>query len=116
MRHRKRGRKFGREKNVRNALLRSLARSLILRGRIKTTEAKAKEIRPAVERLVTKGKSNTVASSREIFKRIPDKAVVKKLQSGLGPKYLDRKGGYTRIIRIGRRVSDQASMVYIEFV
>ena len=96
--------------------MRSLVRSLVLKDRIKTTEAKAKEIRPKVEKLVTTAKQNTVTSAREIFRNLPDKTAVKKLQTVLGPKYVDRKGGYTRIIRIGKRASDQAPMVYIEFV
>src|SRR3989338_9087022 len=116
MRHGKKGRKFGREKNVRKGLMRSSMRSLILKDRIKTTEAKAKEIRPKVERLVTRAKKNDVASIREILKTLPDTDAAKKLQKVLGPKYLDRKGGYNRIVKIGTRSSDQAPMVYIEFV
>ena len=116
MRHGKKGRKFGRERNVRKGLVRSLVRSLVLKERIKTTEAKAKEIRPKIERLVTKAKANTITSAREIFSQIPDKIAVKKLQAVLGPKYFDRKGGYTRIIKLGKRASDSAPMAYIEFV
>ena len=96
--------------------MRSLVRSLVLKDRIKTTEAKAKEIRPKVEKLVTRAKQNSVASAREILRTIPDKTAVKKLQSVIGPKYIDRKGGYTRIVKIGKRASDAAPMVYIEFV
>ena len=116
MRHLKQGRKFGRLRKVRKGLMRSLVRSLVLKERIRTTEAKAKEIRPKVERLVTKAKEGSIASRRVIFRSVPDKAVVKKLEGVLGPKYLSRKGGYTRIIKIGPRFSDQAPMVYIEFV
>ncbi|OGF68583.1 50S ribosomal protein L17 [Candidatus Giovannonibacteria bacterium RIFCSPLOWO2_02_FULL_45_14] len=116
MRHRKKGRKFGRVRKVRVALMRSLLRALILKEKIKTTEAKAKEIRPKVERLVTKAKNSGLAARRDILAILPDNISAKKLQTVLAPKYLDRKGGYTRIIKLGTRPSDRAPMALIEFV
>ena len=116
MRHRKKGRKFGRVRKVRVALIRSLLRALILKEKIKTTEAKAKEIRPKVERLLTKAKSKDISAKRDILKNLPDQEAVKKLQGVLAPKYLDRRGGYTRITKLGRRASDRAPMALIEFV
>lgn len=116
MRHRKKGRKFGRVRKVRRGFVRSLLRSLILKGRISTTQARAKEIRPLVERLVTKAKKNDLAGRREVFKRTGDADVVKKLFSEIATRYLDRSGGYTRITKLPPRKSDQAKMAIIEFV
>ena len=116
MRHRKKGRKFGRVRKVRVALMRSLLRSLILKEKIRTTEAKAREVRPKVERLVSKAKESGVAARRDILAILPDRPSAKKLQTVLAPKYLDRKGGYTRIIKLGARPSDRAQMALIEFV
>ncbi|MFA6404505.1 MAG: 50S ribosomal protein L17 [Candidatus Paceibacterota bacterium] len=116
MRHHSNTRKFGREKNQRAALLRSLARNLIRDGRIKTTLAKAKELRPMVEKMVTKAKVVTVASRRLISSRLRGVEETKKLFSELGPKYISRKGGYTRIIRMPNRDKDNSSMALIEFV
>src|SRR3989344_1749153 len=114
MRHRKKGRKFGRVRKVRVALMRSLLRALILKEKIKT--AKAKEIRPKVEQLVTKAKDKSLAARRGILSILPDNSCAKKLQTVLAPKYLDRRGGYTRIIKLGARPSDRAPMALIEFV
>ena len=116
MRHRKRGRKFGRVRKVRRALIHSLIHSLVLKEKIRTTTAKAKEIRPEAERLVTQAKRNPASSRREVLKKVSDKSLAKKLFSVLGPRYLDRPGGYTRIIKLGRRKSDNAPMAIIEFV
>jgi len=117
MRHHKAQRKFGRVKKVRTALLRSLMRELILRGRIKTTEAKAKEIRPLIEKLVTKARSGTVVSRRFVAKEFFNQdSVVKKLSSEIAPKYKGQSGGYTRIVKLPRRKSDGSSMATIEFV
>ncbi len=115
MRHHSSKKKFGREKNQRNALVASLVLSLIINEKIKTTETKAKAIRPVVEKMVTQGKTNSVASRRLLSSRIGDIAT-KKLVDVLGPKYKERKGGYTRIIKLGNRVSDRAPMAVIEFV
>jgi large subunit ribosomal protein L17 len=116
MRHHSNVRKFGREKTQRHALMRSLARNLIRDGRIKTTLAKAKETRPFVEKLVTTAKSGTVASRRLLSTRIQGAPEVKKLVDTIAPKYADRKGGYTRIVRMPTRDLDGAEMALIEFV
>ncbi len=116
MRHHNSIRKFGREKNQRHALLRSLARNLIRDQRIKTTLPKAKELRPFVEKLVTKAKVNTVATRRLLSTRIHGAPEVKKLVDTIAPKYADRKGGYTRIIRMPNRDLDGSEMALIEFI
>jgi len=116
MRHHSNVRKFGREKTQRHALMRSLARNLIRDGRIVTTLAKAKETRPFVEKLVTQAKSNTVASRRLLSTRIQGAPEVKKLVDDIAPKYMERKGGYTRIVRMPDRDLDNSQMALIEFV
>ncbi len=117
MRHHDNTRKFGREKNGRVALLRGLAASLIEHGRILTTEAKAKEIRPKVEKLVTKAKNPTLANRRLLLSGLyNNEAVVGKLIADIAPKYADRAGGYTRITKIVQRKSDGSPMALIEFV
>ena len=116
MRHSANTRKFGREKNQRHALLRSLARNLIRDSRIKTTLAKAKELRPFAEKLITKAKINSVASRRLIASRIHGSAETKKLFDAVAPKYKERHGGYTRIVRLPNRDLDGSPMAQIEFV
>jgi large subunit ribosomal protein L17 len=116
MRHHSNIRKFGREKTQRHALLRSLARNLIRDSRIKTTTAKAKELRPFVEKLVTTARVNTVASRRLVNSRLIGPAETKKLFDIIAPKYAKRAGGYTRIIRLPNRDLDGSSMSLIEFV
>ncbi len=116
MRHHGNIRKFGREKNQRQALMRSLARNLIRDSRITTTLAKAKELRPYVEKLVTKAKVATVASRRLLSTRIQGAPETKKLFDVVAPKYIDRKGGYIRIIRMPNRDLDNSQMAIIEFV
>jgi large subunit ribosomal protein L17 len=118
MRHHNNKRKFGRDKDQRDALLRSLALSLIVREKIKTTLPKAKELRPFVEKLVTKAKKqNDVARMRLIVSDLLNrKKETKKLFEVIAPKYLDRAGGYTRIVKLGVRKSDGAEMAQIEFV
>ena len=115
MRHHANTRKFGREKNQRHALLRSLARNLIRDERIRTTTAKAKELRPFVEKIVTEAKKGTMASRRLIGARLSPKAVGK-IFKDIAPKYKDRQGGYTRIIKTDIRKSDGAKMAIIELV
>ena len=115
MRHHNANRKFGRKKNQRVALLRSLAYSLALKGKIKTTEAKAKELRPYMEKLVTLGKKKTLASRRFIVGRVGVK-VAKKIVEELSPTYKERAGGYTRITKMISRTSDASPMAVIEFV
>ncbi len=117
MRHQVKGRKFNRVKKVRTALIRSLASNLILKEKIKTTEAKAKEIRPEVEKLVTKAKKDTLANRRLVIERIgQNKTVIAKLFNELGPRFKERHGGYLRIAKLGRRISDGSPMAIIEFV
>ena len=108
---------FNRSSNQYHALLRSLARSLILEERISTTEAKAKTVRPFVERLVTYAKKNTLASRRLAKMRLGDDAAVKKLFDSIGPRYAKRAGGYTRIVKRSKRGSNDArKLAYIAFV
>jgi len=116
MRHHSNVRKFGREKNQRRALMRSLARNLVRDGRIKTTTAKAKEVRPYVEKLVTKAKVGTVAARRLVDSRLMGTIETKKLFDVIAPKYKDRNGGYTRIVKLPNRDLDGAPMALIEFV
>jgi len=117
MRHSNNQRKFGRTKNARKALMKGLALSLIKREKILTTEAKAKEIRPYVEKLVTQAKNDSVYIKRLISAKLYDRKVeIKKLFEVLAPKYKDRMGGYTRITKMPKRISDGSPMAYIEFV
>lgn len=117
MRHHHAQRTLGRDRDERVALLRSLARSLILRGGIKTTEAKAKELRPFIEKLVTKSKTDTVASRRMVFGRLGNQAdALEKLFTTIGPRYKERDGGYTRIIRVAVNPKDGRREARIEFV
>lgn len=115
MRHHNAKRKFGREANQRRALMRSLAVNLIRGEKMKTTEAKAKEIRPFVEKLVTKAKSGTLAQRKIVISKIGVLST-KKLFDKIAPKYKDRKGGYTRITKMPRRLSDGSKVAIIEFV
>src|SRR3989344_5558933 len=117
MRHDNKNRKFGRKTNVRQALLKSLALSLIIHGKIKTTEAKAKELRPFIEKLITKGRGDDLNSRRIIISRLMNrKEEVKKLYDEIIPKYKTRKGGYTRITKLSFRQGDASPMAIIEFV
>jgi len=115
MKKRKRGRKFSRKRNQRKALLRSLESALILKERIRTTEAKAKEVSRFVEKQITLAKSENLNSRRLLARKLPRK-IVKKLVNEIAKKYKERKGGYTRIIKLGQRKSDGAEMAIIELV
>lgn len=115
MRHHNVNRKFGREKDQRTALLRSLAYSLTLKGKIKTTEPKAKELRPYIEKLLTIGKKQTPAS-RRILESWVGPVAAKKIAVELSLAYKERPGGYTRIIKTGQRRADASPMAIIEFV
>jgi large subunit ribosomal protein L17 len=114
MRHLKKGRKFGRETGQRTALIRGLARSFFEHGRIRTTEAKAKELRPFVEKCITRGKSPSLASRRMLIASFSP-ATARRIISR-ADTVRDRKGGYTRIIKTGPRKSDNARMAIIEMV
>jgi len=116
MRHKKANRKLSRNTNQRKALLKGLAISLFEHGRISTTLPKAKELRKYAERLVTIAKRQDPAAHRLVFQRLQNKNVTKKLLDEYGPKYAERPGGYTRIIKRGRRLGDAAEMAYIEMV
>jgi large subunit ribosomal protein L17 len=117
MRHSNINRKFGRTQNQRHSLLRSLISNLITREKIKTTEPKAKEIKPLVEKFVTQAKKKDLASRRLVVAKLADRSKeVKKLFDVIAPRYIDRNGGYTRILKLGPRKSDGAKMVVIEFV
>lgn len=115
MRHHDRNRKLGREKRQRSALLRNLARSLILKEGITTTEAKAKALRPFVERLVTMSKKNTLVGTRTIATHFRSVETDKKLKE-LATRYGKRTGGYTRIVRLGRIGKRVGEMAKIEFI
>ena len=116
MRHNVKGRKLGRTASHRYALLNSLATSLLKHKRIRTTLAKAKETRGFVESIITKARKNDPNSVRHVMKFINDKEVVKELFSDIVPKVGDRPGGYTRVIKLGNRKGDAASMAIIELV
>ena len=115
MRHHNANRKMGLKRKGRTALKKSLVHSLVVHGKIKTTLIKAKEIRPMVEKLITRGKVNTVANQRLIIAQTGSKEVAEKIMR-LAPKYEKRAGGYTRITKLGQRVGDGAPMAIIEFV
>lgn len=117
MRHSKANRKFGRLRGDRISFVRNLANDLIRAGSIETTEARAKTIRPVAERLVTFAKKQTLASRRIIQSRVHNDKITNKLMSDLGPKYAERKGGYTRITLLAQsRKRDGTRMARIEFV
>ena len=116
MRHRKSGRKLGRNSAQRRALYSNLACALIEHGRIRTTEAKAKEVRPIVEEMITLGKRGDVAAQRHAVAFLRSKEIAHRLFSEVAPRFADRPGGYTRIVKIGPRQGDAALMVYLELV
>jgi len=117
MRHSDANRKFGREKNARNALKKGLAASLLLHDRIMTTEAKAKELRPIVEKMVTKAKNPTLANRRALLASLYNNTdVVERLIAEIAPRYAERAGGYTRITKLMQRKGDASPMAVIEFV
>lgn len=116
MRHRKNGRQLGRNKGHRRALFRSLLTALFDHERIETTSAKAKELKVLADRMVTMGKSGTLATRRRALTFVQRKDVVAKLFQDIAPRFMTRSGGYTRIIKTRRRVGDGAEMVAIELV
>jgi large subunit ribosomal protein L17 len=116
MRHRKAGRSLRRTSEQRLALLRTLATSLIEQGAIETTEAKAKELRPFVEKLITKAREGTLHARRLAGKHVQKRAAADKLFQEVGPKFAKRAGGYTRILKTGHRKGDGADMARIELV
>jgi large subunit ribosomal protein L17 len=116
MRHRKAGRKLGRSSGHRRALYKNLITELFRHERIKTTEAKAKAIRGKAEKLITLGKRGDLHARRLAAVRLNDPTIVVKLFDELAPRYEDRPGGYTRILKLGRRQGDAAPMVLLELV
>ena len=116
MRHQRAGRKLGRDAAHRKSLYANLAAALIEHGRIKTTEAKAKEVRPFVEQLITLGKRGDLAAHRQAVSTLRSKSAAHILFSEVAPRFADRPGGYTRIVKLGPRMGDAAEMVYLELV
>jgi len=116
MRHRKKNQKLDRTKEPREMMLRNLASSVLMYERVKTTRAKAKAVKPLVERVITKAKKGDLASRRQLISILPQDLAVKKAMDVLGQRYADRPGGYTRIVKIGNRAGDGAEMVQIELV
>ena len=116
MRHQKKGKKLGVDPSHRKAMLRNLSANLIEHKRIKTTDARAKELRRFIEPLITKAKKGDLNSIRQIAKKIPRKEIVNKLVNDIAPTFSSRNGGYTRIIKLGFRDNDRASVSLIEFV
>lgn len=115
MRHLNKGKKFGRKKDIRNALLKSLATALILNGKIKTSVAKAKAVSTYTEKLITKAKKGGLENQRNVLKILAPR-ITKKLFFEIAPNYKERQGGYTRVIKSGLRKSDASKMAIIEFV
>ena len=116
MRHLKAGRKFGRTSAHRKALFRNMVTALIGRERIRTTLAKAKELRGKVEKTITLGKKGTLHARRHALRLVADKDSLKKVFGPLAERYANRPGGYTRVIKLGHRLGDDAPMAFIELV
>ena len=116
MRHRKKGKQLRRTSEQKLALMRSLAKALIERGAIETTEAKAKELRPFVEKLITKAKTGTLHNRRLAGRHVAHRPTADKLFREVGPQFASRKGGYTRILKTGHRKGDGAEMARIELI
>lgn len=116
MRHQKSGRQLSRNSAHRWALMRNLITALLREEKIKTTEPKAKELRRWADRVITLGKQGTLHARRQVLSIVQDKAVVRKLFDSIGPRFKDRPGGYTRIIKLGIRRGDAAQMSLIELV
>ena len=117
MKHSRKGRKLSMDKDRREALLRGLARSLVIEESITTTEARAKELRPFIEKLITKGKKDTIASKRLVSSRLGnDTTSVNKIFKTISPRYEKRPGGYTRITKMPTRISDGSRIATISFV
>tara|TARA_B100001758_G_scaffold102186_3_gene87502 strand:- start:8904 stop:9293 length:390 start_codon:yes stop_codon:yes gene_type:complete len=116
MRHKKSGRKLSRKTAHRKALMSNLASALITHKKIKTTDAKAKELRMFIEPLVTFAKRGDIHARRQVLKKIRHKSIVRELFDNIGPVFSDRKGGYTRITKLGYRDNDCAPISLIEFV
>jgi large subunit ribosomal protein L17 len=116
MRHKRKGRKLGRTSAHRKAMLDNMVISLFRHERIETTEPKSKELRRTAEKLITLAKRDDLHARRLAAKRVHDKEILQKLFNDIGPRYADRKGGYTRVIKLGTRFGDGAPMATIELV
>jgi large subunit ribosomal protein L17 len=116
VRHQRSGRKLGRDSAHRKALYSNLAGALIDHGRIETTEAKAKAVKPFAEKMITLGKRGDLHARRQALAALRSNDVVHRLFSEIAPRFVERQGGYTRIVRIGPRQGDAAEMVYLELV
>jgi large subunit ribosomal protein L17 len=116
MRHHRVGKKLGRDSAHRKALYANLAGSLIEHGRIKTTEAKAKAVKPFAEQMITLGKRGDLAARRQAIAQLRSQDVVHVLFAEVAPRFAERPGGYTRIVKLGPRAGDAAEMVYLELV
>jgi large subunit ribosomal protein L17 len=116
VRHARTGKKLGRDSAHRKALYANLACSLIEHGRIRTTEAKAKAVKPFAEQMITLGRRGDLHARRQALADLRSQEVVHKLFADVGPRMADRPGGYTRIVKIGTRLGDAAEMVYLELV
>jgi large subunit ribosomal protein L17 len=116
MRHHRAGKKLGRDSAHRKALYANLAGSLIEHGRIKTTQAKAKAVKPFAEQMITLGKRGDLAARRQAIAELRSQDVVHQLFAEVAPRFADRPGGYTRIVKLGPRQGDAAEMVYLELV
>lgn len=116
MRHRNKGRSFSRTAEHKEAMLRNMATSLFLHGRIETTTEKAKELRRYAEPLITKAKRGDLHARRLVARKIQDDQALSKLFAEIGPRYAERPGGYTRVLQLGHRPGDAADMSIIELV
>jgi large subunit ribosomal protein L17 len=116
MRHQRKGRKLGRDASHRKALYANLAGAVIEHGRIRTTEAKAKEVRPVVEKMISLGKRGDLHAHRQAVAFLRSKSIAHTLFSEVAPRFADRPGGYTRVVKLGPRQGDAAPMAYLELV
>jgi large subunit ribosomal protein L17 len=116
MRHARTGKKLGRDSSHRKALYSNLTCSLIEHGRIRTTEAKAKAVKPFAEQMITLGRRGDLHARRQALAKLRSQEVVHKLFADVGPRMADRPGGYSRIVKLGHRQGDAAEMVYLELV
>ena len=116
MRHARTGKKLGRDASHRKALYANLTCSLLEHGRIKTTEAKAKAVKPIAEQMITLGRRGDIHARRQAIAFLRSKSIVHKLFADVGPRMADRPGGYSRIVKLGNRPGDAAEMVYLELV
>jgi large subunit ribosomal protein L17 len=116
VRHQRAGKKLGRDSAHRKALYSNLAGALIEHGRIRTTEAKAKAVKPFAEQMITLGKRGDLAARRQALSELRSQFVVHQLFAEVAPRFAERPGGYTRIVKLGQRQGDAAAMVYLELV